>query len=138
MHIKNISPDLFPEIYEFWQSTGLHLYPFDDEQKRFKDMLSLNPDLCVYLADDKNKIVATILGSFDGRSATINRLAVEPNEQNKGYGKLMVTKIEDIFKEKGIKKVAIMIHSANTQVIPFYEKIGFKEMDYVKMFYKDL
>ena len=77
------------------------------------------------------------MGGFDGRTATINRLAISPDEQGKGLGKSLIAELEQKLQKRGIKKVAIMIHVGNTQVIPFYEKLGFKEMDYVKMYYKD-
>lgn len=73
----------------------------------------------------------------NGRTASINRLAISPAQQGKGLGKALIAELENKLKQKGIKKLAIMIHVGNTQVIPFYEKLGFKEMDYVKMYYKD-
>lgn len=137
MTTKLITKSDFKKIYKFWQEAGLHLYPDDEEQQRFDDMIDLNPDLCFSFLTEDNKIIGTILGGFDGRTATINRLAISPDQQGNGLGKALIKKLEEKLQKRGIKKIAIMIHVKNTQVIPFYEKLGFKEMDYVKMYYKD-
>ena len=137
MNIKPIKKSNFKKIYLFWQKAGLHLYPELEEQTRFDDMIDLNPDLCFSFTNENGEIIGTILGGFDGRTATINRLAISPDEQGKGLGKSLIAELEQKLQKRGIKKVAIMIHVGNTQVIPFYEKLGFKEMDYVKMYYKD-
>lgn len=127
----------FNKMYAFWQEAGLHLYPKKEEQKRFDDMIALNPELCFCLVNEAKEVLATILGGFDGRTATINRLAVCKTQQKKGLGKLLISQLEQKLQQKGVKKIAIMIHAQNTQVIPFYEKLGFTEMDYVKLYYKD-
>ncbi len=137
MTTKLIQKSDFKKIYQFWQEAGLHLYPETEEQKRFDDMIDLNPDLCLCITSENKEILGTILGGFDGRTATINRLAISPDQQGRGLGKSLIVKLEKKLQKKGIKKIAIMIHVGNTQVIPFYEKLGFKEMDYVKMYYKD-
>ena len=128
----------FNNLYAFWQKAGLQLYPEVAEEKRFYDMLDLNPDLCFCLVDENNEIMATILGGFDGRTATINRLAVHPQHQKKGLGSILIAELEKKLKVRGIKKIALMIHTKNTEVVPFYEKLGFAEMNYVKLYYKDI
>lgn len=137
MMIKQIKKTDFKRIYLLWQEIGLHLYPEAEEQKRFNDMIDLNPDLCLCLVDQKKEILGTIFGGFDGRTATINRLAVSTTQQGKGLGKSLIAELENLLQQKGVKKIAILIHLSNTKIIPFYEKLGFKEMDYVKTYYKD-
>ena len=127
----------FKKVYAFWHAAKLQLYPETEEQQRFDDMIDLNPDLCFCLVDENEEIVGTILGGFDGRTAPINRLAVSPHLQGRVLGKMLVSELEKKLQKRGIKKVALLIHVNNTQVIPFYEKLGFKEMDYVKIYYKD-
>lgn len=137
MQANLISQSDFKKIFQFWQEAGLHLYPEIEEQKRFNDMIDLNPDLCLSYTDADGAVVGTIMGGFDGRTATINRLAISPDQQGKGLGRSLIAELEKKLQHKGVKKVAILIHVDNTQVIPFYEKLGFTEMNYVKMYYKD-
>ena len=137
MDTRQANIDDFGKLYTFWEEAGLHLYPKDEERVRFATMLRLNPDLCLLLLDDNKQIVGSVLGGFDGRTASINRLAIHPKLQKQGWGKYLIHELEKIFLARGIRKIAIQIHKLNTEVIPFYKKLGFVEMDYVEMFYKD-
>lgn len=127
----------FKHLYPFWQSVGLQLYNYEDELKRYESMLALNPDLCLVL-ENNDEIIGSIMGTFDGRTASIHRLAVASDFQKHGLGKELIQKLEAILKSQGIKKLSAQIHISNTIVVPFYEKNGFQEMSYVKTYYKDL
>jgi ribosomal protein S18 acetylase RimI-like enzyme len=138
MNVQLLSPGDFDTCYSFWQKAGLQLYPFDEEKKRFDDMLDLNPDLALKLLDVNGEVMGTMIGGFDGRTASIHRLAIHPSLQKKGFGSQLLAYLEEKLKTRGVKKISAQIHISNTQVIPFYEKLGFKEMTYVKLFYRDL
>lgn len=127
----------FEELYAFWDSVELALYPREHEKALFESMMKLNPDLCVVLVDKDERIVGSVLGSFDGRSAMINRLAVAESLQGMGWGKKLMIKIEELFSKKGVSKVLIQIHSSNTKVLRFYEKLGFQEVFYAQTYFKD-
>lgn len=128
----------FEDLYKMWESIGLQLYPAQDELKRFADMLDLNPDLCLVLVDQQEKIIGSVLGGFDGRTASIHRLAITTEHQKNGLGKQLLTELEAALRKRGIKKLAAQVHISNTAVIPFYEKQSFSEMTYVKTYFKDI
>jgi len=128
----------FNNLYKLWQEASLQLYPEEDELKRYKDMLTLNPDLCLLLLNEEGVIVGSIFGAFDGRTASVHRLAVLPELQKKGLGKKLIEYLEEALRIRGIKKLSAQVHISNTQVLPFYQKLGFQEMTYVRTFYKDL
>lgn len=138
--MTNRQPTLadFEALYEFWDHVGLGLYPKQDEKQRFEAMLKLNPDLCSIVFSDSGEIIGSIFGTFDGRTASIHRLAVAPALQSQGLGSKLIAQLEDTLRARGIQKLSAQIHISNTQVAPFYTKLGFAEMDYVKNFYKDL
>lgn len=135
--IRQVQSNDFDDLYSFWERVSLKLNPYEEEKAKFSGMVSLNPDLCFILINE-DKICGSILGGYDGRSASVHRLAVEPELQNKKYGSLLLKRLEEKLKEKGIKKVALQIHVSNAEVAGFYKKLGYKEMDYVSTLYKDL
>ena len=137
MKIRNIKIDDFEELYKLWQKVDLELYPIEREKQRFKSIVSLNPDLCLKLVD-KNKIIGSIMGSFDGANASLNRLAIHPQYQRKGYGTKHIKILENKLKRKKIKKIITRIHISNREVITFYKKLDYKNMDYVVTLYKEL
>ncbi len=138
MKIRQITETDFDDLYQLWVEAGLQLYPSGDERKRFDSMLNLNPDLCFALINDKKEIIGSILGGFDGRTASIHRLVIHPTLQKQGQGSFLVNELETALRKRGIKKLSAQIHISNTEVVPFYEKLGFQEMTYVKNYYKDL
>lgn len=127
----------FDELYSMWQQVCDQVYPYEQEKVRFEAMLQLNPDLCL-LVEDQGKIIASILGAFDGRNGSIHRLIIASEYQQKGLGKMLVAELEKLLTAKGVHKLTAQIHAQNTLVLPFYEKMGFAEMSYVRTLYKDI
>ena len=127
----------FDTLYTMWQTVCDQLYPYEEEKQRFVAMMALNPDLCL-VVEDNGKLAGSILGAFDGRNGSIHRLIIASEYQQKGLGKMLVTKLEELLKARGVKKFTAQIHAQNTLVLPFYEKLGFKDMSYLKTLYKDI
>ncbi len=138
MKTRQIHSEDFDGLYKLWEKAKLKLYPIEEERVRFKAMLSLNPELCFVLIDEKQILIGSILGGFDGRTASIHRLAIDPAFQKQGHGLFLLKELEKRLKDKRIKKVSAQIHISNTQVIDFYKKCGYENMDYVINLFKDL
>ncbi len=126
MHVRNFTPEDFDKAYRLWKDVGLWVRPYDQELSKFGEMLRLKNDLC-FVLDDDGEIVGTILGAYDGRSASIHRLAVKKSLQRKGYGRMLMQTLEDVLKEKGITKMMAQVHISNKNVVNFYKNLGYKE-----------
>lgn len=124
MDIRIITSADFEKAYNLWKGVGLWVRPIDQEKIRFDEMLRLNHDLCFVLEED-GKIVGTILGSYDGRSVSVHRLAVKTEHQKKGYGKLLIETLEKKMKERGIQRIFLQVHTSNQKVLGFYRKLGY-------------
>lgn len=59
-----------------------------------------------------------------GNAGKVERICVLKEKRNKGYGKLIMKKIEQYAMEQGIFKLKL---NAQIQAIPFYLQIGYKE-----------
>lgn len=76
-----------------------------------------------FLVFNENKAVATARHRKTSNGYKLERFAVLESERGKGYGLIVLKAILDDLKEyKGL----IYMH-AQTEVIPFYKKMGFKE-----------
>jgi len=100
-------------------------------------MLKLNPDFMIKMTVDQ-KIIGVVLGAFDGRTASVHRLAVLSEFQKNGYGGILMKALEDKLKTAGVKKLALQVHISNEKIIEYYLKRGYQEMTYARTFYKDL
>jgi hypothetical protein len=125
--VRQVTEKDFPSLYTLWKKAGLWVRSYADEEARFVSMISLYPSLCLVLVTDEDTVIGSILGSFDGRSVALHRLTVDPECQKKGYGALLVKKLEEIAKGKGIKKISAQVHVSNKKVLGFYEKQEYVE-----------
>ena len=64
--------------------------------------------------------------NHENHGITIKGLFIDPNFARKGLGKLLFKQVEAIALEKG---VTIMKVSASLNSLPFYQKMGFKEVE---------
>ena len=82
------------------------------------------------------------MGGFDGRRGYVHHLAIDSDYQKKGYGRMMMDKIHNIFLQMGVHKVHLFIEKTNIEVVSFYESLGWeKRGDLIIMSYvpnKDL
>lgn len=99
------------EVFVIGQNCPADLeYEFEEESTHF-------------LVTDNNKAVATARHRKTKQGYKLERFAVLKNERGKGYGNLVLKEILNDLKDfSGL----IYIH-AQEQVLPFYEKIGFKK-----------
>lgn len=94
--------------------------PIKDIERKLK----VDPDLFLVGIVD-NKIVATVMGGYEGHRGWINYLAVKPSEQRKGYGQSIMQSVEQLIKEKGCAKINLQVRTSNEQVTAFYSAIGY-------------
>lgn len=90
----------------------------------------------MYVLDDEGIIKAEcIITDEQNGVLEIKNLAVKPEYQRKGYGKVMIDFIIKNYKEKySILQVGT---GDNTLTIPFYEQCGFIRSHYIKNFFID-
>ncbi|HBI03575.1 MAG TPA: GNAT family N-acetyltransferase [Paenibacillaceae bacterium] len=115
-------------IKKIWQETGL-------EQTETESLDALAKQLAwdselVLIAEDDEKAVGVIVGTIDGSRGYFYRLAVDPQYQGKGFGRKLVEALEKRFIEKGVSRIFIMVNQENTQVLPFYNAMGYEIKKY--------
>ena len=99
------------EVFVLGQNCPADLeYEFEEESTHF-------------LVTDNNKAVATARHRRTEKGYKLERFAVLKNKRGKGYGNLVLKEILNDLKDfSGL----IYMH-AQEQVLPFYEKLGFKK-----------
>ena len=107
------------EVIELWKICQL-TRPWNDPLKDIERKKSFGEDLFVVL-EHKKKIIGTVMGGYDGHRGVMNYLSVHPEFRGKGFGKLLVNKVEEKLKELGCPKINLLVRSNNSKVIKFYE-----------------
>ena len=91
-------------------------------------MLQRNPHLCLVGKLDKD-VIAVVLGGYDGRRGYVHHLAVDPDYQNNGYGRMLMDELISRFKIMMVHKIHLFIEKYNLPVVEFYKKLGWEIRD---------
>lgn len=67
------------------------------------------------------------MGGYEGHRGWINYLAVAPELQKQGLGRDLMQAVEDRLLALGCPKINLQVREGNTDVIAFYEAIGFRD-----------
>ena len=124
MKIRQFKPRDYSEIVNVLKSVGSYHQDIDNYTVRMR-VYKQNPDLCL-VAEDKGKIVGTVLGQGDGRVGLIWSLAVLPSEQGKGTGKRLMIEIEKILKKMGCVGISLFTSPKRKKAVNMYKKMGYK------------
>ncbi|MGC4190559.1 MAG: GNAT family acetyltransferase [Thermomicrobiales bacterium] len=81
-------------------------------------------EILVGLRDDR--IVASVLVGHDGHRGWLYYVAVSPDLQGEGLGARIVAAGEGWLRERGVRKVQLLIRPTNTKVAGFYEHLGYE------------
>ncbi len=124
MKIKKFKIEYYDEIVELWKKAGIEMVSSDtiDEIMR---VLNRNPDL-ILIGKVKEKIIAIVIGAFDGRRGYVHHLAVDPDYQKMGFGKTIVDALIEQFRAMNIHKVHLFIEKSNDSVVEFYSNLGWE------------
>ncbi|QQE73793.1 GNAT family N-acetyltransferase [Brevibacillus composti] len=121
----------YSAITRIWQETGLD----GQEAESLNDLakqLAWDSDL-VMVAEQEGRVVGVVVGTIDGTRAYFYRLAVLPELQGTGIGRMLVESLEKRFKQRGVNRVLIMVNQDNPEVLPFYRALGYEMQKYVTL-----
>jgi ribosomal protein S18 acetylase RimI-like enzyme len=124
MKIQPYSPEYETAVISLWQECNL-VRPQNNPKKDIERKLKVNPKLFLIGLLD-GKVVATVMGGYDGHRGWVNYLGIAPEYRKKGLGWQMMEAIEKRLLEKGCPKLNLQVLVANKEAIKFYERIGYK------------
>lgn len=136
--IRKVSPEdkeSFVEVYmRAYQSLSDYKYTSRSEVKNYFKWLYKRDKEGFFVAEKEGQPVGFI--AVDGnwidqegeKVLEIHELFVLPEERRKGVGSMLLKKILEYGKEKGLKRVELWVGKTNHQAICFYKKFGFKEI----------
>lgn len=127
MNIKPYHLDNQQAVVNLWQACNL-VVAWNDPVKDIQRKMLVDPDLFLIgqlPGDPSGKIIATVMGGYEGHRGWINYLAVSPEHQRKGYARAMMQQVEVLVQNKGCPKINLQVRDTNSEVIQFYQAIGY-------------
>jgi ribosomal protein S18 acetylase RimI-like enzyme len=123
-------PDI-TNVVALWERCGL-VVPQNDPHKDIAAKIRFQPDLFL-IAQLDWQLVGTVMAGYEGHRGWLNYLAVDPEHQRKGYGRLLVEAAEHKLADLGCPKVNLQIRGSNKQALAFYRAIGYVTEDRIGM-----
>ncbi len=123
MTIRTFKTSDSDAVISLWQRCSLitpQNNPWADIQRKVED----SPELFL-VGELEGTIIATVMAGYEGHRGWINYLAVAPEHQKHGHGRRIMEEAEALLRQRGCPKINLQVRATNTQVIAFYESMGF-------------
>lgn len=124
MHIRAFELSDESAVIALWDRCGL-LRAWNDPAKDIRRKLSDTPELFI-IAQEGQAVVGSAMGGYDGHRGAVNYLAVDPAVQLRGLGRLLMTEVERLLRERGCPKLNILVRNSNLGVRDFYSALGYE------------
>jgi ribosomal protein S18 acetylase RimI-like enzyme len=111
------------EVINLWYACNL-VVPWNNPKLDIERKLKVNPELFL-VGEIQGKVIASVMGGYEGHRGWINYLAVLPEYQGKGFAKQIMYAVEQKLKDLACPKINLQIRRNNKMVINFYKKIGY-------------
>ena len=125
MIIRPATRDDRSGIVSLWETVFPDEPPHNAPHKVLDAMLAVEEDMLL-IALDGNVVIGTTFAGFDGHRGWLHKVAVLPPYQRRGVASALVRQATHKLRAIGCTKINLQIRATNTQVLAFYESLGFK------------
>ena len=131
MNIRTFKPADTVQVVELWHACEL-TRPWNNPELDIQRKVKVNDELFL-VGESNGKIIASVMGSYDGHRGWMYYLAVSPDQQQRGYATQLIRYLEEKLMAMGCPKINFQIRTDNIAVQEFYKKLGFGVDDAVSM-----
>lgn len=125
--IRNFTATDTEAVISLWERCGLTRpwnNPYKDIQRKC-DELDKGGTGWFWVAEQHGQVIAAVMAGYDGHRGSVNYLAVDPDIQGKGIGRLLMQRLEAELTAAGCPKVNLLVRSDNCDVLAFYRQLGY-------------
>ncbi len=112
------------EVFSLWQRCGL-LRPWNDPVEDVRLKALVQPELFL-VGELDGRVIASAMAGYDGHRGSLFYLAVKPELQGRGYGRMLLSEVERRLLALGCPKLNLMVRGDNLQVLEFYQRLGYQ------------
>jgi ribosomal protein S18 acetylase RimI-like enzyme len=131
MQIRAYQPSDEAAVIDLWQRCRL-TRPWNVPHRDIARKLAVQPEMFLVALMDES-VVGTVMAGYEGHRGWINYLAVCPDHQRRGIGRMLMEQAEMLLKRAGCPKINLQVRSTNSEVIAFYQAIGYSVDDVISM-----
>ena len=125
LEIRDIADQDVPDVIALWNAAGV-ARPWNDPAR---DIAFARRDThsTVLVGLDSGQIVASAMVGEDGHRGWVYYVAISPERQRSGLGRVMMQAAEDWLKQRGVWKVQLLVRADNAQAAKFYDQLGYRD-----------
>ncbi|WP_439817370.1 GNAT family acetyltransferase [Zavarzinia sp. CC-PAN008] len=120
------------DVVARWRSSDL-VASYNDPSVDFHFARSGASSVVLVAVSGSRAICGSVMVGHDGHRGWLYYLAADPGLRGRGIGRALVRAAEDWLRARGVPKVQLMVRPTNTQVMGFYETLGYEETPRVVM-----
>lgn len=114
----------YDQIYILWKSIkGFGIRSVDDSREHIERFLKRNPETS-FVAEEKGKIIGTLLCGHDGRTGCFYHVCVEESYRNQGIASKLADAAIKALQKENISKVTLVAFVTNQLGNDFWKKKG--------------
>lgn len=118
-------------LVALWELCSL-TRPWNDPRRDIQRKVAHDPENLEVIEDD-GRLLGSVMVGYDGHRGWINYLAVHPDHQRKGLGRLLMHAAEQRLRAMGCVKINLQVRGSNDEALGFYRRLGFVVDDAVSM-----
>ena len=126
-HLRSFQDGDEAAIVALWETCGL-TRPWNNPMLDIARKKTVQPDLFLVAtlgASPHATIVGAAMVGYDGHRGWVNYLAVHPSHQRQGLARQIMQQAEQKLIALGCPKLNLQVRTGNTQVLAFYEALGY-------------
>ncbi|QWT22907.1 GNAT family acetyltransferase [Subtercola sp. PAMC28395] len=125
MRVRDLTSADARGVVALWHEAGL-TRPWNPPETDLQRALDTSTST-VLGAFDGEELCGTVMVGHDGHRGWIYYLAVSGSRRGIGLGRLLMSRAEDWLREQAVVKVQLMVRSSNTEVLGFYDHLGYED-----------
>ena len=122
--IRPFARDDESQVIALWREVFAKDPPWNEPTEIIRRKLQVQPELFL-VGELDGRIVATVIGGYDGFRGWVYHLGVTGTLGRQGIGRKMMSEIEARLAAIGCPKINIQVRAWNEAVVGFYKALGY-------------
>ena len=112
------------DVVRLWRICDL-VASYNDPAADFRFAMAGDCSDVLIAEDEAGRIGGSVMVGHDGHRGWLYYVACAPHARGEGVGRQLVQAAEEWLRQRGVRKVQLLVRETNTKAVSFYEHLGF-------------